>query len=105
MEMTPSNHRSYVDAVDVELYMHIYIYIYIYKLCVQLCTTIYNIYGVPQTTYYIQCVMYSVLYIMYTISYTLYAIVLLSKSNDLYRNVWACLVHPMICIEMYAFTQ
>ena len=65
--MTPNSHRSCFYAFDMELYMHIY------KLCVQLCTTIYNIYGVPYTTYYIQCVMYSVLYIMYTISYTLYA--------------------------------
>ena len=36
MEMTPNSHRSYFYAFDVELY-----------LCVQLCTTIYNIYGVP----------------------------------------------------------
>ena len=66
--MTSNSHRSYFYAFDMELYMPSY-----KQLCVQLCTTIYNIYGVPQTTYYIQCVMYSVRDIMYTISYALYA--------------------------------
>ena len=47
--MTPIKHRSYFCDFDKELQMHTY------KLCIQLCTTIYKTYGVPQTTYYIQC--------------------------------------------------
>ena len=47
--MTPVKHRSCCCDFDKELQMHTY------KLCIQLCTTIYKTYGVPQTTYYIQC--------------------------------------------------